>query len=350
MIGVDNLKLTKNSTIQEAFKVIDTGAVKIAIVVDSDRLVGTITDGDLRRAILLGKSLSDKIQGVFNPDPIVARTSDTKEEIVNLCMSKQICQIPIVDPYNKVVGMEIIDDFTKVQSHDNKVILMVGGLGTRLRPLTEHTPKPMLPVGSKPILQTIVERFVNYGFVNIIMCIGYKSNTIQEFFGNGEKFGANITYVLEDERMGTAGALSLLNDNQKPESPFFVMNGDLLTSVNFEYLLDFHLKNKAQATMCVREYDFQVPYGVVDTDNERIISIKEKPVHKFFVNAGVYVLESECIDLIPDKEFYDMPSLFEKLLHLERKTISFPIQEYWLDIGHIDEYNKANTDIYTVFD
>jgi len=349
MIDVDDIKLTETSTMKEAFKAVNNGTAKIAIVVNcDDKLVGTITDGDLRRALLSGGALSDKIQGVFNVTPVSANTNNTKEEITNICLSEQIHQIPIVDSNGKVVGIEVVDNLIKAESYNNKVVLMVGGLGSRLKSLTDRIPKPMLPVGDKPILQTIVERFVSY--VNIVMCIGYKSNIIQDFFGNGEQFGANIEYVLEDERMGTAGALSLLSKNQKPEELFFVMNGDLLTSVNFECLMDFHIKSKGKATMCVREYDFQVPYGVVDTAGEDIVSITEKPVHKFFVNAGVYVLEPECIDLIPRNKFYDMPSLFEELLRLQQKVTSFPIQEYWLDIGRIEEYDRANLDIHTAFD
>jgi len=224
---------------------------------------------------------------------------------------------------------------------------MVGGLGTRLRPLTENTPKPMLPVGGKPILQTIVEKFVKYGFINIVMCVGYKSNIIQDFFGDGSKLGANISYVFEEKRMGTAGALSLLPE--QPDKPFFVMNGDLLTNVNFEHLLDFHLENNSLATMCVREYDFQVPYGVVNVENGKILSIEEKPVQKFFVSAGIYMLSPDCISHIPKNEFFDMPTLFEKLISMDKNTVSFPLREYWLDIGRMEEYEKANQEYHKVF-
>jgi NDP-sugar pyrophosphorylase family protein len=210
-------------------------------------------------------------------------------------------------------------------------------------------PKPMLLVGGKPILQTIVEKFVSYGFVNIIMSVGYKSSIIQKFFEDGSKFGANIEYVLEAKRMGTAGALSLLNNTQKPKEPFFVMNGDLLTNVNFENMLEYHISQNAKATMCVREYDFQVPYGVVNINNSKIVSIEEKPIHSFFVSAGIYMLESSCIDMIPKDEFYDIPTLFEKMIENNDNTISFPIREYWLDIGKPNEYEKANREYGKVF-
>lgn len=252
-----------------------------------------------------------------------------------------------MDSDNKVVGLREIDELLKPEVKPNKVVLMVGGLGTRLHPLTKDTPKPMLKVGDKPILHTIVERFASYGFVNIAMCVNYKAKTIQDYFGNGEKFGVQIEYVLEQERMGTAGALSLLT--ARPGEAFFVMNGDLLTNVNFESLLDYHQTHQAAATMCVREYDCQVPYGVANIDGNKVTSIVEKPVHKFFVSAGIYMLSPQVLDLIPNGEYYDMPTLFEKLIAQNQNTVSFPIHEYWLDIGRMNEYEQANREYNEVF-
>lgn len=350
MIDINAIKLTRSSTIKEALKIIDFGAIRIALVVDEDdRLIGTISDGDIRRAILQNNTLDSAIENVYYKTPTVANINDTKEDIINLCMAKNIYQIPVIDEESRVVTVEVLDKLLKVKEYDNKVILMVGGLGTRLRPLTDNTPKPMLPVGGRPILQTIVEKFASYGFVNIIMCIGYKSETIQDFFGDGSKFGVQIEYVIEEKRMGTAGALSLLSEKQKPKKPFFVMNGDLLTNINFEHLFDFHLKNKSKATMCVREYDFQVPYGVVNIDKGEIVAIDEKPVHKFFVSAGIYMLDETVLDSIPKDEFYDMPTLFELLIENKGKVISFPLREYWLDIGRLEEYKKANNEYHEVF-
>lgn len=348
MRDIQKIKLTIDSTIKEALQIIDTGAIKFAIVVDkNDRLIGTLTDGDIRRAILDGKTLDEKIEMIYFQEPTVVNLNNTKEEIINLCSSKKMHQIPVVDNEGIVVSIALLDELLKPEIHHNKVVLMVGGLGTRLRPLTDNTPKPMLHVGGKPILQTIVEKFVSYGFVNIVMCVGYRSNIIQDFFEDGSKFGANIEYALEDKRMGTAGALSLLET--KPNEPFFVMNGDLLTNVNFEHLLEFHLANNSMATMCVREYDFQVPYGVVNVEHGKILSIEEKPVQKFFVSAGIYMLDPQCIEIIPENEFYDMPTLFEKLISTNENIISFPLREYWLDIGRMEEYEKANREYLEVF-
>jgi dTDP-glucose pyrophosphorylase len=341
MKNIKNLKLSKYSTIKESLKIIDSGSAKIALVVDEhDKLIGTLTDGDIRRAILKGKTLDDTIETTYSEEPVVANVNDTKENIINLCTSQKIYQIPIVNSKGKVVSLDILDELIKPDKCSNKIFIMAGGLGTRLRPLTENIPKPMLNVGGKPILQTIVEKVASYGFTNIVMCVNYKSSIIQDFFGDGAKFSVKIEYLIEEKRMGTAGALSLLKE--RPSEDFFVMNGDLLTMVNFDHFMDFHLYNNSLASMCVKEYDFQVPYGVVDIDNGKISSIEEKPMQNFFVNAGIYLLNPTCIDLIPQNTFFDMTTLFQKLIVKGKKTLSFPLREYWIDIGVIDEYKKAN--------
>ncbi|MFA6189482.1 MAG: nucleotidyltransferase family protein [Sulfuricurvum sp.] len=348
MKSVQNIKITSLSTIREALKIIDRGAMQIAIVVDeNDQLVGTLTDGDIRRGLLNNLSLDDCIKSIIFRTPTIATLSDTKEDILQKALGKKLHQIPIVDEENRVIGIKEIEELVRPHIKPNVVVLMVGGLGSRLRPLTEDTPKPMLNVGNKPILQTIVEKFSEYGFINIVMCVNYKSHIIQDYFGDGSTFGVNIEYILEEQRMGTAGALSLLPS--VPNEPFFVMNGDLLTNVNFEHLLEYHCVQNAIATMCVREYDFQVPYGVVNIEGSRILSIQEKPVHKFFVSAGIYMLSPETLSMIPKNKFYDMPTLFEVLIKEDKKTISFPIREYWLDIGRMEEYERANSEYYGVF-
>lgn len=348
MKNIEDIIVSEETPIIDVLKIIDESSKQLALVVDgSKKLLGTVSDGDIRRALLKNISLTETIKNIYFKSPTVANINDSKDEIINVCSSKKIHQIPIIDNNGNLVGLEVLDELITVKTKKNKVVLMVGGLGSRLRPLTENTPKPMLNVGGKPILQTIVEKFVSYGFVDIVMCVGYKSNIIQDFFSDGSRFGANIEYILEEKRMGTAGALSLLNI--RLEEPFFVMNGDLLTNVNFEHLLEYHLSNDSVATMCVREYDFQVPYGVVNVEHGKILSIEEKPVQKFFVSAGIYMLDPKCIEMIPVNEFYDMPTLFEKLIEVNENTISFPLREYWLDIGRIDEYEKANLEYDEVF-
>ena len=348
MKNIQNIKLGINSTIKEALQIIDNGSMQIALVVDDrDKLIGTLTDGDIRRGLLKGLDLNSFIESIIFKTPTIAKITDTKEDILKIALSKKLHQIPIVDNYGKIIGIQEIEELIKPKEKINKVILMVGGLGTRLRPLTENTPKPMLKVGNKPILQTIVEKFAEYGYTNIVMCVNYKSHIIQDYFGDGSEFGVNIEYIFEEQRMGTAGALSLLKE--KPTEPFFVMNGDLLTNVNFEHLHDFHIANNSMGTMCVREYDFQVPYGVVNIKNSKILSIEEKPTHKFFVSAGIYMLSSDILEYIPKNQFYDMPTLFEKIISENKNAISFPLREYWLDIGRMEEYKKANEEYDEVF-
>jgi len=348
MIDIEDIIVNESTIIMDVLKIIDKSSKQLAIVVDkNNKLLGTISDGDIRRAILKSISLENTVKNIYFRTPTVANINDSRESIINICTSKKIHQIPIVDDNGNLVGLEILDELISKQNKSNKVVLMVGGLGTRLKPLTNTTPKPMLYVGGKPILETIISKFASYGFVNIVLCVNYKSDIIKDYFGDGNKFGVNIEYIFEEKRMGTAGALSLLIEN--PDEPFFVMNGDLLTNVNFEHLLNFHLESNAMATMCVREYDFQVPFGVVELDVGKIKSIKEKPTHSFFVSAGIYMLSPAVLSHIPKDEFYDMPTLFEKMIELKQNLISFPIREYWLDIGRIEEFEKANSEYHEVF-
>jgi len=348
MKKIEKISLKPSSTIKEALEKIEAGAINIALVVDNDnKLIGTLTDGDLRRGLLNGLGLDDICESIIYKNPITCNIEDTKERILEIALEKKLYQVPILDAHGKLVGIEVINELLQPQRKDNMVVLMVGGLGKRLRPLTKDTPKPMLKVGGKPILETIILNFKKYGFTNIILCVSYKSEKIENYFGNGNNFGVNIEYVHENKRMGTAGALSLIR--HKLDNPFFVMNGDLLTNINFGHMMDYHISNNSIATMGVREYDFQIPYGVVHLESENILSIEEKPLHKFFVSAGVYVLSNKALDFIPDNQFYDMPSLFEKVIDKNLRCISFPIKEYWLDIGRLEEFEKANNEYHKVF-
>lgn len=347
MYKIDDIKINQNASIKEALKVIDKGAIKVAVVLSDDGLLlGMLSDGDIRRALLKGMSLDDSIAGIINKDPVVANINDTKERILELANEKKLHQIPIISN-GKLIGIQDIREFLAPKNKPNKVILMVGGLGTRLRPLTNDVPKPMLDVGNKPILHTIVENFAKYGYTDIIMCVNYKSEIIKEYFGNGDKFGVKIEYVLESQRMGTAGALSLLQ--KRPKDDFFVMNGDLLTNVNFEYLHEYHKDSNACAIICVRKYDMQVPYGVVNVRANKVTSIQEKPTQSFFVSAGIYMFSPIVLDFIPKGVFYDMPTLFSELLKQDFAVHPFFIREYWLDIGRIDEYRRANDEYEGVF-
>lgn len=348
MEKLDKFILSSTCTIKKAFQTIDTGALKIAVIVDEEKkVIGTISDGDIRRGMLHGKTLDDTIEDLYFRNPILAKRADSKSQIIQKAIAKKVYQVPVVDEDNFLIDILDLATLLKTQKRKNKIILMAGGLGTRLRPLTEDTPKPLLKVGDKPILQTIIESFAKYGFEDIVISVNYKSHMIKDYFGDGSQFAVKISYIDEDKRLGTAGALSLLND--KPKEPFFVMNGDLLTNVNFEKFLDFHTFENSIASMAIREHEFQIPYGVIQTNGAKITDIKEKPIQKFFVNSGIYILSPQTLDYIPKDEFFDMPTLFNKLIEDNKNVLSFPIHEYWLDIGRMEELQKAQSEYFGVF-
>lgn len=348
MIDCKEITLGPEATIRQAMELINRSSMQIVLVADREgKLLGTVTDGDIRRGLLEGLGLDSVIEKIMHISPVVASINDSREHLRNLALLKDIKQIPLLDSHGIVVGIETFANLFQSLAKSNKVVLMVGGLGTRLRPLTEEVPKPLLKVGNRPILETIVTNFAQYGFKDFIFSVNYKSQMIEEYFGDGSRFGVTIEYVQEEQRMGTAGALSLMRE--KLQSDFFVMNGDLLTNVNFEHLLNFHRNNQAAATMCVRQYDFQVPYGVVELEGEQIRSIVEKPVHNFFVSAGIYVLNPETLQQIPDGQFYDMPTLFDVMIAKGERCVSFPIHEYWLDIGRMSDYQQANDEYDEIF-
>jgi len=349
MRSIQKIKLSINSTIKDAMKAIDVGAMKIALVVDDDdKLLGVLTDGDIRRALLNEFVFDSTIESIIQKNPLVCYINDSKEDILAKTVGKKIYHIPVLDLNERVVGIEDIDSLLESKAKKNRVVLMVGGLGSRLRPLTEDTPKPMLSVGNKPILETIINNFRQYGFRDIILSVNYKADIVKEYFGDGEKFGVKIEYVHEEKRMGTAGALSLMQDKFK--HPFFVMNGDLLTNVNFEHFLSFHNENASIATMGVREYEYQIPYGVINQEAGKILSIIEKPKQQYYVNAGIYILSPSVLEIIPKDIFYDMPTFFEDLIQEGKTPISFPVHEYWLDIGQMKELEKARDEYFNVFE
>jgi NDP-sugar pyrophosphorylase family protein len=321
--------------------------MQIALVIDAaGRLRGTISDGDVRRAMLRGVSLESPASSIMNGSPTVARPGEDRDALIATMRARQLHRIPVLDAEDRLVGLETLDELILPAQRDNLVVLMAGGLGARLRPLTEDTPKPMLVIGKRPILETILLAFIESGFRRFYICVNYKAEMVMDYFGDGSRWSADIRYIREPDRMGTAGALGLLPE--KPHKPVLVMNGDLLTKVNFASLLDFHEAHRAAGTMCVREYDLQVPYGVVKLNEHRLLSVEEKPVHRFFVNAGIYVLSPEALALIPEGPC-DMPSLFEDLVKAGRETAVFPIREYWLDIGHLADLEKAHGDFDSLF-
>lgn len=338
------VEIATSASIRDAIRVIDAGGFQIALVVDAERrLVGTVTDGDVRRGILAGRELSEPVATVINTTPRTATLADGRERILQLMRQRRIHQVPVLDGDGVVLGVEILDELLQPDPLSNVVVLLAGGKGTRLRPITEDIPKPLVQVGDRPILERIVETLRDHGFRNFWMALNYKGHMIQEHFGDGSAFDVSVQYLDEAEPLGTAGALGLLPE--APTEPFLVMNGDLLTAVNPRNLLDFHRKRGAAATMCVREFDFQVPYGVVDLDGHTFLGVDEKPVQRFFVNAGIYALSPSVLDLVPAGEPLNMTDLFERIKARGDEAAVFPVREYWLDIGQLKDLERARGEV-----
>lgn len=336
------------TTLLETIKTLDKGALRIALVVTEDnRLVGVVTDGNIRRGLLNHIGMNEPVKKIMHPNPVTAKASDSREHILSLMGARDIEHIPVLDEAGVIIGLEILHRLTRPEPRDNWVVLMAGGLGSRLGPLTKECPKPLLRVGPKPILEVILESFLEYGFKRFYLSVNYRKNMIQEYFGDGSSWGAEIRYLEEKERLGTAGSLSLLPE--RPELPFFVMNGDLLTRINFQHILDFHAKHQAHATLCVRRVEQTVPFGVVEMAQHRLVNIEEKPVHNYFVNAGIYLLDPGLLPLIPNNRYLDMPDLFRKAIKNGHETAAFPFLDYWMDIGQMGDFNKACQEYPQVF-
>ncbi|MBS4048005.1 MAG: nucleotidyltransferase family protein [Alphaproteobacteria bacterium] len=330
-------------SVLEAIQTINATSLQIALVVDDEqRLLGTITDGDVRRGILRGVPLTAEVSHVLNPQPATATASTTRDARLALMRRHQFHQLPIIDSSGRVVELETIDELIQPETHQNPVLLMAGGLGKRLRPLTETRPKPLLEVGGRPILETTVRRFVEQGFSRFFMSVCYKAGMIRDHFGDGSRFGAQIEYLQEEEPLGTAGALSLLP--HPLEKPLIVMNGDILTNINLQRIVTFFEAQKASALMCVRDFELQIPYGVVKTENGQFTAIEEKPMQRFFVNAGLYVVTPDVARLVQPGEQIDMPDLFHRARTKDSNVVVFPISEYWLDIGRSEDYIRANAE------
>jgi dTDP-glucose pyrophosphorylase len=335
------------TTIGQAIRTIDENSLQIALVVDGSRLCGTLTDGDVRRAMLKGLTLNDPVSRAMNPNPKTAFVGDSRELLVTRMRQLRVRQMPIIDSDGVLSGLEVVDEIISPPALLNRVVLMAGGYGRRLSPLTDDCPKPMLSVGGCPMLETVLLNFIEYGFRNFSISVNYKAEMIVDYFGDGSRWNVHLEYLRESKPLGTAGALCLLKE--RPELPIILMNGDILTKVNFSHLLEFHAAQDSKATMCVRDYEFQVPYGVVKVDGYQILEIQEKPTQKFFVNAGIYVLDPDVLGLIPHEEPIDMTDLFDKVMGAKWPHAVFPIREYWVDVGRHSDLNRAKVEFETEF-
>ncbi|MDC8758884.1 nucleotidyltransferase family protein [Janthinobacterium fluminis] len=335
-------------SLRTALETINRAGSQIVLVVDQQRrLLGTLSDGDARRALLRGLSLADPVSAAMHITPTCASTDDDRATRLSMMRRLGVHQLPVLDGAGLVVGLETVDDFLGPQEREHSVVIMAGGLGSRLKELTQDTPKPMLQVGSRPLLETIMRGYADQGFRNFYLAVNYKAEQIEQHFGDGAQLGIRIHYLRERQRLGTAGALSLLPE--LPTQPILVTNADLLTKENYGAMLDQHLEAEADATMGVREYEMQVPFGVVRERNGRIESIEEKPIQRFTVSSGMYVLSPSALALVPPDQFFDMPSLFEAVVAKGMHTRCHRINGYWLDIGRLPDYTRANQEFDEVF-
>lgn len=337
----NRLVLNSETKFNDAIKLLDLNGNGVLPVVDEDeKLLGLITDGDIRKAIL-NNNLD--LEHIINKNPHKLHVDTSKNQIVNYLKKIHRRHIPLVNDENKFIRVFTLDEID-FNLKPNWVVIMAGGLGTRLGELTKNTPKPMLKVGTKPMVEHIIDMFVAHGFTKFMLSVNYKAEVIKEYFGDGSDFGIEVKYLEEKKRLGTGGALSLI-DIELSE-PFFVTNGDVLSSLDYEKLLSYHKEQNSTATMCIRKDSYQIPYGVIEVDDENNIkAMKEKPINEFFINTGIYVLNPEVLNYVPKNEFFDLPSLFSLLKEKDKFTKSFETTDYWIDMGKPSDYESINKKI-----
>ncbi len=340
MKNIQKSIIRNNSSILEAMRIINSNKKKIALIVDENGgLIGTVTDGDIRRAILTRKDLQTDVSEIMNKDFFASGVKIDYELIKKVMLKKGINCVPIIDENKRPIDLVCSEEFDNQKPSEVRVIIMAGGKGTRLKPYTENCPKPMINICGKPMLELILEKCVSLGFAKFYFSVNYLKEQIIEHFGNGNQWGVDIKYLVESQALGTAGSLSLFEDFNN--EPILVMNADVLTSFNFHNMLDFHNKNKLNATLSVREEMVNFPFGIVETNGINLKSFKEKPSIKKLVNTGVYVLSENIFSLIKKNEFCDMPDLLLNCNSLHGKVGVFPIHEYWIDVGRPETLDQA---------
>lgn len=334
----------EESTIESAIKKLSNTGLQIIIVCNkSDKLIGTITDGDIRRGLLKRYDLNSNINKIYNKKPFYLK-DNLSESIINFILkNKSLSHVPIVDDKSKLKSLYLSTPLIKKHESKEKknyVLIMAGGYGTRLRPLTTSTPKPMLKIANKPILEHIITRLKNQGFINIIISTHFKSKKIINYFKNGKNFGVKIEYIIEKKALGTAGALSKLKG--KIKKPLLMMNGDILTEIDFIQFMKYHNLKKTDATIAVQTYNTTNPYGVFKIKGSRVTDFFEKPIQTDFINSGIYVLNPKLLKLIPENLKFDMSSLLKTLIFKNIKLSAFPIHELWSDIGDLKNFYSAS--------
>lgn len=345
MTDWQDVVLTPQSDIRDAMRTLDETALRIAIVCDeNNKLLGTVTDGDIRRGLLKNSDMQDSVSAVMNQSPRTVTPSHTRQQRIEIMDQYDLLALPIVDDKNHLVGLETLHQVLKPKKRDNPIFIMAGGFGTRLRPLTDNCPKPMLRVGDKPMLEHLINQFRVLGFHDFYISTHYMPEVIQEHFGDGNQWDISITYIHEDTPLGTGGALGLLPKNL-PQLPLIMMNGDVLTKIDFTELLEHHKSLNLDATMCVRELEYKISYGVVESEGGLITNMVEKPTYRYHINTGIYVLSPECVASVQHNTKIDLPTLLKQRMDKSKKVGIYTTHEYWLDIGQMADYQKAQQDI-----
>jgi dTDP-glucose pyrophosphorylase/CBS domain-containing protein len=350
--ALSDLCVTADHSIRHVIACIDRNEKGIVLVTDDQgHLIGTITDGDIRRTVLGRHSIDAPVNELLKrkesssplyAEPVTALAGTDNATLLKLMQEREIRQIPLLDEGSRVVGLVTLDELLPNQILPLQAVIMAGGYGARLRPLTEDVPKPMLPIGDRPLMELIIGQLRRTGIQRVNIATHYLPEKIKEYFGDGSDFGIELSYVNEDRPLGTAGALGLM---EPPENPLLIINGDILTRVNFKAMLDFHRENKAALTVAVRKYDMNVPYGVIESEGAAVRALVEKPLLNFLVNAGIYLLEPAVHRYIPNNRHLNMTDLIQRLIDDGQMVASFPIMEYWLDIGNNVDYAQAQKDM-----
>ena len=343
MITGKHFCMSSNSSVIEIIQNINNSSLLICFIVDdANRLIGSITDGDIRRALIQGFTTDSAASEIMQKSPICILESKTVDEAKTVMQENDIKQLPVVDEFHALLGIHLLDELAGVEARENRILIMAGGFGKRMMPLTENLPKPMLEVAGKPILEHIILNAKAQGFRNFIVSLHYLGSVISDHFGDGSKLDVSIQYINEEEPLGTAGALSLLKP--VPALPFIVTNGDILTKVNYANLLDFHLNHKSDATMAIKKYELQNPYGVVHTEGFEISSFQEKPIQVSYVNAGIYVISPSALNYIVKGDACDMPDFLMKLKSKSCRVNAYPVHETWADVGRPIDLSKINAE------
>jgi dTDP-glucose pyrophosphorylase/CBS domain-containing protein len=341
MTRIDRLTVRSDATIREAMTAIEAGAAEVCLVITAEgRLTGLVTDGDVRRALLAGRTMESSVGECLNPQFHAVTQEAGRAEVLDLMLARGFTQVPIVDGDGRLAGLHLLRELIGSQVRPNHAVIMAGGQGVRLRPLTEHVPKPMIPIAGRPILERLILHLISFGIRHIHLAINYKGDMIERHFGNGGRFGCRIDYLRESVPLGTVGAITLLNE--PPQHPLLVMNGDLVTQVNIERLLKVHEAGTASVTVGVREHRITLPYGVIDAGPDgRVAALREKPTEVFLINAGVYVVSPACWAGLERGAEAAMPDLLARCIEADDPPALFVIEEDWVDVGRHEDLQRA---------